>query len=155
MTNVDKGSTIIWILEAIKSSIIPIIVASGAAYLFRETDFLLFAILLYLVYKIYDMLLEIILSPFKQKNTSYQVIEHFLYVRKGGLSKKEYTIPLKKIQHYDVEKTFFSRFFDLYSLSIYTAGDAHYIEYIKLSEVNKLKEPITKYVLSKEADIDE
>ena len=62
---------------------------------------------------------------------------------------KTTTVPFNRIQHIEINQGPFSRFFDLATLSIFTAGNSSHdlkIRGIKISEAEKIKEFISSKI---------
>jgi len=103
-------------------------------------------LLIGLLYILYNLITDLISHHFAYKNSEYQLSDEILFIKNGGLIQYENTIPLNRIQHSDIEQSFYSRIFDLYALNIYTAGDRHTIEYIKKDVADDLKDKIIKII---------
>ena len=101
------------------------------------------------------LLYELAMDPIIYRNTKYQLNEDTLIIRIGGLTVEETTIPLIRIQHVDIEQSFHSRLFGLYSLNIYTAGDTHSISYIKKEVADMLKDKLISVIADKGMKLDE
>ncbi|MGF7535183.1 PH domain-containing protein [Bacillus mexicanus] len=157
MRNVDKKSIVIWNLETITSISFKLIIASVVFYFFIEYEFIKKAYYLIVAGGILYLFWDLLLNPFDYKNHKYNLDldENILHLRKGSLFLKESTVPLKRIQHVDVSQSFFSRFFNLYEINIYTAGDTHTIGYVNKNISYQLKDNITNYLMSAGAEIDD
>ena len=154
MSNVDKKSIIIWSLETITNFAIIIFVTSIIFYFFHDYLFIKKAVILAYILSSLYFLSDIIMNPLYYRNFQYYINEDFLYIKKGGLSISETTIPLNRIQHVDISQSFYSRLFDQYAINIYTAGDSHSIAYLRKSEAEALKEKMVEYVKNIGVDID-
>jgi membrane protein YdbS with pleckstrin-like domain len=88
------------------------------------------------------------------ENSRYHLNNEILFIKKSGVTSLESTIPLKRIQHVDIEQTLYSRFFNLYQLNIYTAGDKNNIGFIRKEEAESMKNDITEYLLGMSEEVD-
>lgn len=155
VATVDKKSITIWSLETLTAVLISELIAAICFYFFNDYSFISkLCILVFIggfLYLIWDCLQNLLLYRWYQ----YSINEDTLYIRKGGFSIRETTIPLKRIQHIDVEQTFYSRLFNLYQVGIFTAGDSHSIGYLGKEEAFKLKKALLDYLIKIGMDIDE
>lgn len=146
MKNIDRKSITIWNIESIIPTLIIGLIVGVNLYFFNEYEWITKVSYLAMSITILFLTKGLIMSPIIFKRTNYQLNEEKFQIKKGGLSVRESTIPLKRIQHVDIEQSFLSRLFNLYRLNIYTAGDSHNIEYIQKEEAELLKEQIVNYV---------
>lgn len=155
MKNVDKRTIAIWNLQTVVKMVLFIAVTAMVFYFFHEYQFVrkiyFCSNILVILYFVWDILL----NPFYYNNSKYQLEEYVLYIKMGALTIQETTIPLRKIQHVDIGQSFFSRIFNLYSITIYTAGDTHSISYVMKKEADLLKTEIINYLIHDGVVIDE
>lgn len=155
MTKIDKKSITILSLETTIKTLIYLAVTSLIFYFLNEYILITKVYYLSLIVAPLFIIEALFLNPLYYKHYHFKLTETILYIKKGKLSVREATIPLKNIQHVDVEQSFISRFFHLYQLKIYTAGDTHSIAYIKQDVANDLKDRIVQYLVNVGADINE
>lgn len=89
----------------------------------------------------------IIIVGFKKRK--YLVRERDISYKKGVFFRKITTVPFQRIQHIEIDQGPVSRFFNLVSISIYTAGDSSDDLKIKGLDANKasqIKEFITQKI---------
>lgn len=155
MAKVDKKSITIWSLETLTPVLISELIATICFYFFTEYSFISkLCILVFIggfLYLMWDCLQNVLLYRWYE----YRLNEDTLYIRKGGFSISETLIPFKRIQHIDIEQTFYSRLFNLYQVGIFTAGDTHSIGYLGKEEASELKDTLLDYLISIGVDIDE
>ncbi|MBU5262188.1 PH domain-containing protein [Bacillus atrophaeus] len=155
MAKVDKKSITIWSLETLTPVLISELIAAICFYFFTEYSFISkLCILVFIggfLYLMWDCLQNVLLYRWYE----YRLNEDTLYIRKGGFSISETLIPFKRIQHIDIEQTFYSRLFNLYQVGIFTAGDTHSIGYLGKEEASELKDTLLDYLISIGVDIDE
>jgi membrane protein YdbS with pleckstrin-like domain len=83
------------------------------------------------------------------KKRKYAVREKDISYKSGIFLKKLTTVPFSRIQHIEVDEGLFSRFFQLASLSVYTAGDSSddlEIKGITKKEALEIKEFISQKI---------
>lgn len=155
MKKISKKSIKAWNLESGFSFLITNIIVITVFYFFRQYDFI--SKVCYFVFAGSTILFvkDLILSPLYVKNTYYLLENEILYIKKGSISIKETTIPLKRIQHVDIEQSFYSRLFNLYQINIYTAGDSHNIAFLNKQDAELLKGKIVEYIANMGVDVSE
>jgi len=83
------------------------------------------------------------------KRRKYLVRNKDISYKNGLFLMKTTTVPFNRIQHIEINQGPFSRFFDLATLSIFTAGNSSHdlkIRGIKISEAEKIKEFISSKI---------
>ncbi|PKR83309.1 PH domain-containing protein [Heyndrickxia camelliae] len=146
MNKIDKKSKVIWNLESIQTFLMFFAGIGVIYFFFGDIKWVWKLLLIGLLYILYNLITDLISHHFAYKNSEYQLSDEILFIKNGGLIQYENTIPLNRIQHSDIEQSFYSRIFDLYALNIYTAGDSHTIEYIKKDVADDLKDKIIKII---------
>ncbi|WP_342514683.1 PH domain-containing protein [Sporosarcina sp. FSL K6-1522] len=155
MQRVEKKSIIIWILEDFQSFIIRMAFIAVLYYFFHEYDFVLKIILLLAIYFTWNFLIWLIFNPLRYRNFRFSIDDNVIQTVKGGIIIQHDTIPIRRIQHVDIEQTFYSRFFHLYCLSIYTAGHDHFILYLTEQQAQQVKTDIVTKLIEEGIDQDE
>ena len=155
MQKVEKESIIIWSLEDLQYFLIRIVAIAIIHYFFNEYDIVHKILILGAVYYTWKFACEICLNPLRYRNFAFSMDTETIQTIKGGLTVQKNTIPIRRIQHVDIDQTFYSRFFDLYSLNIYTAGDDHYILFLTESKAEELKSEIINLLIEGGIDQDE
>ena len=155
MQRVEKKSIIIWILEDFQSFIIRMALIAVLYYFFHEYDFVLKIILLLAMYFTWNFLIWLIFNPLRYRNFRFSIDDDVIQTVKGGITIQHDTIPIRRIQHVDIEQTFYSRFFQLYCLSIYTAGHDHFILYLTERQAQQVKTDIVAKLIEEGIDQDE
>lgn len=79
--------------------------------------------------------------------------ERFLRVRKGWLFRSTTTIPYNRVQHVDVKQGPLLHKFDLTTIVIHTASDAHEIESLDSAEAERMTALITERVAAAKEDL--
>lgn len=154
MNKIDRNSKIIWNLESLQRFFMFFVGIGIIYFFFGEIKWVWRLLLVCFLYILFTFIKDLISHHFVYKNAAYQLSDEILLIKNGGLIRHENTIPLNRIQHSDIEQSFYSRIFDLYALNIYTAGDSHTIEYIKKEVADELKDKIIKSI-TKESDKNE
>lgn len=155
MRKISKKSIKAWNLESGFSFLITNAIVITVFYFFKQYDFIskvcyfIFAVSTFLFVK------DLVLNPLRFKNTNYLLENEIMYTKEGSISIKETTIPLKRIQHVDIEQSFYSRLFNLYKLNIYTAGDSHNITFLDKTDAELLKGEIVEYIANMGVDVSE
>lgn len=155
MERIEKRSIAVWSISSIQTSIIQLLIVGVIYYFFNSYSFVKTSGHILFVFIILKLLYELVMDPIIYRNTKYQLNEDTLIIRIGGLTVEETTIPLIRIQHVDIEQSFHSRLFNLYSLNIYTAGDYHSISYIKKEVADTLKDKLISVIANKGMKLDE
>lgn len=153
MKKISKKSRTVWLLSNIAISIGIVILASIIFYFFKEYELIKKSYFLTLSAVTVLFLKETILNSLAYKVTRYQLTVEYIWTKKGHIFIQETTIPLKRIQHVDIEQTFFSRLFNLYQINFYTAGDSHSLAFLKKEEAELLKDSIVQFVTKMGVDI--
>ncbi|MEC1657237.1 PH domain-containing protein [Bacillus haynesii] len=155
MVKVSKKSITIWNLETLSKVLAIEIVAGVCFYFFNEYTLVkkicTLGFIGGLLYTVWDVTFNSLLY----KWYAYKLDDKSLFIKKGGFSVIETLVPFKRIQHVSIEQTFYSRFFNLYQVIIYTAGDSHSIGFLSKNESEKLKKRIIDYLIDMGVDIDE
>jgi uncharacterized protein len=155
MLKVERKSIIIWSLEDLQLFSVRMAVIAFVYYFFHEYDFVLKIVILFSIYFTLNFLIEIILNPLRYRNFSFSIDGDSIKITKGGFTVQEDTVPIRRIQHVDIEQTFYSRFFRLYCLNIYTAGHDHSILFLKEHQAVELKTDIINLLIEGGIDQDE
>lgn len=155
MKKVEKKSILIWSLEDIQSFLLCILPIALIYYFFNEYLLLKKIVILLCFYYSAKCLLNLIKNPLHYRNFNFNITRDTIYIQKGGFTVTHDTIPIRRIQHVDIEQTFFSRFFDLYWLNVYTAGLDHSIGFLKEGEAKKLKTDIVNLLIGEGIEQDE
>ncbi|MCK2000426.1 PH domain-containing protein [[Brevibacterium] frigoritolerans] len=155
MTKIDKKSITILNLETTIKTLIYLAVVSLIFYFLNEYSLITKVYYLSLIVAPLYIIEALCLNPLYYKHHQFKINEKIMYITKGKLSVREATIPLYRIQHVDVEQSFISRFFNLYQLKIYTAGDKHTIAYVEQDVANDLKDKIVLFLVNVGADTNE
>ena len=79
--------------------------------------------------------------------------EQFLRIRKGWLFRSTTTIPYNRVQHVDVKQGPLLHKFDLTTIVIHTASDAHEIESLDSAEAERMTALITERVAAAKEDL--
>lgn len=150
MEHVEKQTLHIWNLGDIKSWFLYVL-AIGVAYFFLH-DYNLIEKACYIAWIFYTFRLGMdIFHNFLQfKNKRYEITEEYIRLTNDGWWKDEDVIPIQNVQHTNISQSTFSRFFNLYRLTIYTAGDTHTIAFIQKEKADTLKAYILKCLQDKE-----
>ncbi|MEN1967735.1 PH domain-containing protein [Lentibacillus sp. N15] len=146
MQKVHKKSIVIWMIESIVDKLLLGVILGLALYFLREYDVLRKIIYLTIIYVGLHVLVQLISSPVRYKNRLYMLEEESLFINDGVFILSKTAIPLKKVQHVAVEQTFASRFYDKYSVHIFTAGDDHHIEFINQDDAEQLRDKLISYL---------
>jgi membrane protein YdbS with pleckstrin-like domain len=155
MKKIERKSIVIWWLEDLQLYLVRIAVLSIVYYFFRDYDFVTKIALLLAIYFIRDFLIDIILNPLRYRNFSFSIDDKSIRTSKGGFTVQQNIILIRRIQHVDIEQTFYSRFFQLYCLNIYTAGLDHSTLYLTEEQAEKLKTKLIDLLIERGIDQDE
>lgn len=155
MQKVEKASVIIWSLEDVQYLLFRIVAIAIGYYFFNDYDIVRKILIIGTSYYILKFIYEICLNPLYYRNFTYSMDTEMIQTVKGGLTVQKNTIPIRRIQHVDIDQTFYSRFFDLYCLNIYTAGEDHAILFLTKLKAEKLKEEIINLLIEEGIDQDE
>lgn len=150
MRKIDKKSIVVWLLEDFQYFFIRIIFFGIIYYFFREYILVQKIIFLFSLYFTALFIRDLILDSLRYRNFRYLITEPNVYVHKGGLTIYHETIPIHRIQHVDIEQSVYARFFQLYSLTIYTAGLDHTIEYLSKEQAERWKTYIISLLVNME-----
>lgn len=155
MKKAHKHTKNIWNINAIQSTTIFLLVFIGVLYLLGEYVFVRKLVILSTGLLLLDLVKDLLSNHLSYKNQFYSLSDEVIVLRSGAWSISETTIPLKRVQHVDIEQTFVSRWFHLYKLNIYTAGDDHSIEFITKEDADHLKDLIVDILSDEGEDRDE
>jgi membrane protein YdbS with pleckstrin-like domain len=157
MIKLDRKSIRVWNLESISSFLfimVPILLfiiisatlLKGSIKILENSAITKLPYIL-LILCVVNLIINLIKDHLRYKNSGYQIENEVVCVKYKGLSSIETTIPYKRVQHVDIEQTFFSRLYNLYKVNIYTAGDTKIIHYLSKEEAELIKNEITKYLM--------
>lgn len=146
MNKIERKSKIIWNLESLQTFLLFFVGIVIIYFFFGDIKWVWKLLVIGSLYLFFNIIRDLISHHFAFKNTEYELSNEILYIKNGGLIKYENTIPLNRIQHSDIEQSFYSRIFNLYAINIYTAGDTHTIEYVKRDVADELKDKIIKII---------
>ncbi|MBM7693539.1 membrane protein YdbS with pleckstrin-like domain [Peribacillus deserti] len=144
MKKIEKQSVTIWNLFSLQNAIITFLITGITFFFFEDVQWVRKILVIIVIWALYTFITDLIAHHLTYNNAAYELTDNILYIQNGGFSRHENTIPLNRIQHADIEQSFYSRFFDLYALNIYTAGANHTIEYIKREVADDLRNKITQ-----------
>lgn len=139
MNKVHRKSKTIWNLGTIQFTLIVFLVGCAIYFVFSEYAVARKAFFLISIGSVLYLLVNLLKNSITYRQTGYQLTGNAVIIYHGGFTTSEFTVPLSKVQHLDVEQTFYSRFYNLYEITIYTGGDNHTIGFITIEEATKLK----------------
>lgn len=164
MKNVDKKSITVWNLETLFFTVIYGIAATIIFYFLNEYNLIRKLYVIVMVVLVANCVLDICLNPSTYRNRKYNLTKETLYIQESGLTVREtkyptnrfseygvttrdVTIPLRRIQHIDMEQSLLSRLFNLHQVNIFTAGNFQTISYLNKEEAHQLKESVISYMM--------
>ena len=150
MNRVDKRSIMIWSLDDFQYYFIRMLVFGVIYYFFGEYGLVQKILLLFSIYFTITFIKEICINPLLYRNFMYLINDQMIHIYKGGLTSNHETIPIQRVQHVDISQSFYSRLFQLYSLTIYTAGLNHTIGYLPKEQAEQWKSYIIDLLVNKE-----
>lgn len=142
MRRVEKKSITIWNLMDIQRGLGFLLLIGIGFYFFGDYSLVKKGLIIATGFVIYILIKDLVLNFFSYQHTFYEVTEDAVYLKQGGLTIWETTIPIHRIQHLDTSQPFYARMFDLYSLNLYTGGDDHSIQYLKKEVTDSLHQQI-------------
>jgi len=172
MKNVDKKSITVWNLETLFFTAIYAVMATIIFYFLKDYNLIRKLYVIVMVILVANCFLDICLNPFTYRNRKYNLTKDTLYIQESGLTVREtkyptnrfseygvttrnVTIPLRRIQHIDMEQSLLSRLFNLHQVNIFTAGNFQTIAYLNKEEAHKLKESVISYIMEMGEKINE
>ncbi|WP_456364219.1 PH domain-containing protein [Priestia aryabhattai] len=164
MKKLDKKSITVWNLETLFFTAIYVAGATIIFYFLNDYNLIRKLYVIVTIVLVANCLLDICLNPYTYRNRIYNLTKDTLYIQESGLTVREtkhptnrfseygvttrnVTIPLRRIQHIDMEQSLMSRLFNLHQINIFTAGNFQTIAYLNKEEADKLKETIMSYII--------
>jgi len=142
MKRVEKKSLTIWNLMDLQRALGYLLILGIGFYFFGDYTLVKKGLFIATGFVLFNLIKELILNYFDYLHTFYEVTEKAVYIKEGGWTIWETTVPIHRIQHLDTSQSFYARMFDLYSLNLYTAGDDHSIQYLKKEVTDSLHQQI-------------
>lgn len=124
-----------------------------AACLIFEYNFVYKIAIIYIVITFLFFLINALLSPLSYESYSYCVNGLFIKVKRGVLIKSEKDIPLKRMQHIELNQTIGSRMLKKHSVVIHTSGGSTSISFLSLEEARELRETLLEVVEKDELEL--
>jgi membrane protein YdbS with pleckstrin-like domain len=155
MNKIDKKSIKVMNLEELQTYLmflIPILTLLTFKNTYEQFYGVFEGVIILLFFFSIKFAISIIENYLLYKNSNYTLNSEFLLNEKNGITFSESTIPLKRVQHVDIEQTFYSRLYNLYRVNIYTAGDSHNISYVNKEEAEAIKDRISSFVIEMSKD---
>ncbi|WP_242141971.1 MULTISPECIES: PH domain-containing protein [unclassified Bacillus cereus group] len=84
------------------------------------------------------------------KNKLYKITEENICIYKKGIINEEIRIPIFRVQHMNISQTYISRWFELYELTVYTAGDCNTIGFISKEAADDIMQQVQQFLRGKE-----
>ncbi|MBD8070663.1 PH domain-containing protein [Bacillus sp. PS06] len=142
MKRVEKETVMIMSLQDVQRSLLFLLIIGVGLYFFGEYELVQKGLVIATGFVIFFLIKELIYNFLAYRHSYYEISEDTVHIKGGGFSVWETTLPISRIQHLDVSQSFYARFFDLYSLNIYTAGDDHDIKYLKKDPIDSLHQEL-------------